>query len=174
MSEADAELVERSLGGDRLAFAALVEVHLPRARALALAILNGDAGGADDAVQEAFLRAWSRLDQLGDPAGFAAWLAQIVRRQALDQLRRRVRERQRPLGAIDPPAPTETEEDARQEALRAALARLKPEQREILALRYQAGLGYEAIAGTLGLSAANVEKRLYRARQALLALLGPG
>lgn len=171
MSEADAELVERSLAGDRQAFAALVEAHLARMRAIALAVLAGDDAAADDATQEAFLRAWARLDQLGEPAGFAAWLAQIVRRQAIDQLRRRGRERLRPLPPDDLPAAETDDADRRQEQVQAALARLRPEWREILALRYQADLGYEAIADTLGLSVANVEKRLYRARQALLARL---
>ena len=53
----------------------------------------------------------------------------------------------------------------------AGLARLTPAQREIIALKYEAGLDYLQIAETLGISVANVEKRLYRARQALLTHL---
>lgn len=171
MSDGDADLVQRALTGERHAFAALVEVHLPRARAIARAVL-GDHAAADDAVQEAFLRAWERLGQLAEPGGFAAWLGQIVRREALDRLRRADRQRERPLPASDPPAKAPEPEDPRLERLRAALGQLTVEQREILALRYEAALGYEEIATTLGLSLANVEKRLYRARQALIKLMG--
>jgi RNA polymerase sigma-70 factor (ECF subfamily) len=173
MSDGDAALVRRTLEGDRQAFSVLVGLHLPRARAIARAVLE-DHAEADDAVQTAFLRAWERLGQLADAEGFAAWLGQIVRREAIDRLRRRERLGERPLPPSDPPAPLASEDDPRLERLRAALARLGAGQREILALRYEAGLGYEDIAATLGLSLANVEKRLYRARQALLELMEGG
>jgi RNA polymerase sigma factor (sigma-70 family) len=55
--------------------------------------------------------------------------------------------------------------------LRTALSKISRQYREILALKYEANLNYDQIAETLGLSQANVEKRLYRARQALLALM---
>jgi RNA polymerase sigma factor (sigma-70 family) len=57
------------------------------------------------------------------------------------------------------------------ERLRSALVRISPQYREVLALKYEAGLDYDKIAEVLGLSVSNVEKRLYRARQALFVLM---
>ena len=62
-------------------------------------------------------------------------------------------------------------ENPQLDRLRGALDRLAPQYREILMLKYEANLDYDHIADSLGISVSNVEKRLYRARQALVALL---
>jgi RNA polymerase sigma-70 factor (ECF subfamily) len=171
MSEIDAALVQRVLAGDRAAFEALVSAHLTRARAVARAVLGNDPA-VDDVVQEAFLHAYDRLGQLGDPAIFPSWLHTIVRNEAVTWLRRHARRRTVNLDQADLTGGVELPpEDAKLERLRAALAKLPAPYREILALKYEAGLNYEQIADSLDLSVANVEKRLYRARQALLQLL---
>jgi len=173
MSESDAALVERALAGDRAAFEALVAEHLPRLRAIAVSIVH-QPSAADDVVQEAFIRAWTRLGQLTDPKGFAAWVARIARNEAISALRRGHNQRTVSIAAAETLAPAPmAEADPRLVALRVALATLKAEYREILALRYDAGLDYTAMALTLDISTTNVEKRLYRARQALLAAMGP-
>lgn len=169
MSEVDADLVRRTLAGDRSAFEALVTAHLPRAQALARALV-GEHQAVDDIVQEAFLRAYDRLGQLADPSGFAAWVAAIVRNEGYGWLRKQARRRNVGLDAAPPTRPAESEDPAL-DRLRAALVRLPADYREILALKYEAGCDYETIADTLGTSVANVEKRLYRARQALIRLL---
>jgi RNA polymerase sigma-70 factor (ECF subfamily) len=180
MAEFEAELVRRTLAGDRGAFSALVEAHLPRAKAIARTVL-GDDVAVDDAVQQAFLRAYEKLGQLSDPATFPGWIATIVRNEAVTWLRQstRLKPLERISGDSAPSAsPPSSDGDEEREAaarravlLRQALARLTPAYREILALRYEADLDYPRIAATLGLTEANVEKRLYRARQALLAAL---
>ena len=171
MSSEDAELVLRTLAGERAAFEVLVAAHLRRAQALARAIVR-DHAAVDDVVQEAFIRAYQQLGTLGTPAYFPSWLGSIVRNEAVNWLRRNARQ-SRPLdGAETPIAPEAEEPDPRLAALAAALARLSPAYREIIALKYEANLDYQQIAETLGTSVANVEKRLYRARQALLDHLG--
>lgn len=171
MSEADAELVRRALDGDRSAFEALVSAHVLRARAVARGVL-GDDLAVDDAVQESFMRAYNHLGQLGEPATFPAWLCTIVRNEAVTWLRRNARVR-----TVDDellkeiPQREPDGENPLLERLRTSLVRIPPQYREILALKYEAGLDYDRIAESLGISAANVEKRLYRARQALLALM---
>jgi RNA polymerase sigma-70 factor (ECF subfamily) len=171
MAETDGVLVRRVLEGDRGAFEALVVTHLMRARAVARSVL-GDDPAVDDAVQEAFLRAYDHLGQLGEPATFPAWLCTIVRNEAVTWLRRNARVRVVAIEhAGDQPHVEAQGENPRLERLRAALAKIPPQYREILALKYEAGLDYERIAESLGLSVANVEKRLYRARQALLVLM---
>ena len=169
MSADDAILVARTLAGDRAAFEALVATHLRRAQALARVVVR-DATAVDDVVQESFIRAYDRLGSLSEPAHFPTWLGTIVRNEGVTWLRRHAR-RGQSLESVDlvaPEAPVDPEADARLLRLRTAITGLSPAYREILALKYEADLDYQQIAETLGLSIANVEKKLYRARQALL------
>ena len=171
MSHQDADLVERTLRGERAAFEVLVASHLRRAQALARAVVR-EPHAVDDVVQEAFLRAYRQLGTLTVPAHFPSWLGAIVRNEAVTWLRRNARGHLdltgQTLVATETVAP-----DPRLEALSAALSQLPPAYREILALKYDAGLDYHAIAETLAISVANVEKKLYRARQALLERMKP-
>lgn len=82
----DTSLVALARAGDRSAFGQLLEQHLPAARRLALAAV-GQPSDADEAVQEASVAAWQRLDALQDPAAFRSWFLRIVWRKALDRRR---------------------------------------------------------------------------------------
>jgi len=77
-------LVVLARTGDRAAFGRLIEEHLGPARRLALAAV-GQAMDADEAVQEAAVAAWLRLDALHEPAAFRGWFMRIVWRKALDR-----------------------------------------------------------------------------------------
>jgi RNA polymerase sigma-70 factor (ECF subfamily) len=79
-------LVTLARGGDRVAFGRLIEDHLPAARRVALAAV-GQPSDADEAVQDASVAAWTRLDALQDPAAFRGWFMRIVWRKALDRRR---------------------------------------------------------------------------------------
>lgn len=79
-------LVALARGGDRLAFGRLIEDHLPAARRVALAAV-GQPSDADEAVQDASVAAWKRIDALHDPAAFRGWFMRIVWRKALDRRR---------------------------------------------------------------------------------------
>jgi len=79
-------LVGLARGGDRTAFGRLIEGHLTAARRLALAAV-GQPSDADEAVQEASVVAWRKLDSLQDPGAFRAWFMRIVWRKALDRRR---------------------------------------------------------------------------------------
>lgn len=166
MSADDAILVARTLAGDRTAFEALVATHLRRAQALARVIVR-DASSVDDVVQESFIRAYDRLGSLSEPAHFPTWLGTIVRNEAVSWLRRHAR-RGQSLENQQIAAPEPHDVDPRLLRLQDAMTHLSPAYRDIIALKYEADLDYQQIAETLGLSVANVEKRLYRARQALL------
>lgn len=179
MSEADAILVHRVLADDPGAFDALMAAHMERVRAIAGSVIH-DPAGIDDVVQETFIRAYRRLGQLADARSFPAWVARIARNEAISWYRRHKRraavalDRLAELGDPHDADRDEAERAAEAERLarfQAALARLRPAYREILALKYEAGLSYEAIAETLDTSVGNVEKKLYRARQRLLALM---
>lgn len=81
-----ARLVTLAKTGDRVAFGRLIEQHLPAARRVALAAV-GQPSDADEAVQEASVAAWQRLDGLHDPGAFRSWFMRIVWRKALDRRR---------------------------------------------------------------------------------------
>ena len=80
------QLVALARTGDRAAFGRLIEDHLGPARRLALAAV-GHPTDADEAVQEASVAAWKRLDGLNDPAAFRGWFMRIVWRKAIDRRR---------------------------------------------------------------------------------------
>ena len=79
-------LVALARTGDRAAFGRLLEDHLTAARRVALAAV-GQPMDADEAVQEASVAAWTRLDALHDPAAFRGWFMRIVWRKAIDRRR---------------------------------------------------------------------------------------
>jgi RNA polymerase sigma-70 factor, ECF subfamily len=79
-------LVALARTGDRAAFGQLIEDHLSAARRVALAAV-GQPSDADEAVQEASVAAWTRLDALQEPAAFRGWFMRIVWRKAIDRRR---------------------------------------------------------------------------------------
>ena len=79
-------LVTLARTGDRAAFGGLIARHLTAARRVALAAV-GQGSDADEAVQEAALAAWRRLDALQDPNAFRGWFLRIVWRKAIDRRR---------------------------------------------------------------------------------------
>ena len=79
-------LVALARTGDRGAFGRLIEGHLTAARRVAQAAV-GQPSDADEAVQEASVAAWRRLDGLNDPAAFRGWFLRIVWRKAIDRRR---------------------------------------------------------------------------------------
>ncbi len=170
MAEVDAELVQRVYAGERAAYEALVVRHYQRAVAVAHSVLGQDAA-VEDVVQNAFVRAYEKLGSLSEPAAYPAWLLRIVRNEALGWIRRN-KHKFVQLDTEATAARTEGEKeeppDERVLQMRRALEKLKTSYREILSLKYESGLSYEDLADSLGISVANVEKRLYRARQALI------
>jgi RNA polymerase sigma-70 factor (ECF subfamily) len=77
------ELVAAARTGDVMAYAALIRATQPMSLAVALQVLR-DPASAEDAVQQAYLRAFRRLRHLEDPAAFAGWLRRIVITVALN------------------------------------------------------------------------------------------
>jgi RNA polymerase sigma-70 factor (ECF subfamily) len=88
VAASDAELVERARGGDRAAAEELYRRHVAAALRLAMFLLRRRAD-AEDAVQDAFVSALTKLARLRDPAAFGGWLARIVTNSARGRLRRR-------------------------------------------------------------------------------------
>mgnify|MGYP002623510194 CR=1 FL=1 len=168
------ELIGRAVHGDAGAIDALVAAHRPRARRTALGIL-GDPDAAEDVAQEAMIRLQGALAGFRGEAELGTWLHRIVLNLTYDHLRRQRRERAGvPLASVgnraDPraPDPHAAVDGARaRAALRAALARLPDDQREVLSLRFLTGLSYAEIARVTGVAEGTVASRIYRALQRL-------
>jgi RNA polymerase sigma-70 factor (ECF subfamily) len=161
-------LVERARRGDHDAFAELAGAAITRLDAAARMTLR-DPELARDAVQEALIRAWRDLPGLRDPDRFDAWLHRLTVHACLDLARRR---RRRPieveLGPRDFSAPLDTLSDlALRDELDRAMARLEPEHRAVLVLRYYVGLSLPEAARSLGIPLGTAKSRLHRAIAAL-------
>jgi len=178
--DAEEELVRRSRSGDRLAFARLVEEHQTVARRVATAVV-GSGGDADDVVQEAFMRAYTRLAQFEEGRRFRPWLLAIVANEARNRRRaagRRAAVTLRLAGRADarvddPAADPERAQEAAElrGRLAAAVAALPDRDREVVALRYFAELTEAESAEALGCPVGTVKSRLSRALVRLRGVL---
>lgn len=174
-SRSDAELVIAARLGDRSAFDVLVCRYWAGAVNVVYR-LCGNAHLAEEAAQEAFLRAWQRLKSYRTDRPFRSWLYRIAVNLALDALRR-----EREVLNVETLS-LASEEDGPEAALaqnqqiervRQAVLALPPAARAVLVLREYEGLTYEEIAETLDIPAGTVMSRLNYARQKLRQILAP-
>jgi RNA polymerase sigma-70 factor (ECF subfamily) len=171
----DAELVRRTTRGDLGAFERLVDRHRPVVVRVAARIVGSDE--AEDVSQDAFLRAFHRLDRFRGDAPFRSWLLRITHNAALDHLGRRRPEPVDPEtldtaehSAARPPA-ERLEVRERIERLERKLHGLSPQHRVVLVLRDAEGLSYEEIADITDAPLGSVKGRLHRARQEFVEML---
>lgn len=174
----DRELVDRAQGGDLAAFEQLVERHRDVVHRVARRVVGRH--DADDVSQDAFLRAFHRLERFRGEGTFRSWLLQITYNTALNAAERSRRE---PAEASEDLAETNpaTEPDRvpaerlerreRRERLEMKLGALRPAHRSVLVLRDVEGLSYEEIAQLTEMPLGSVKGRLHRARAELIDLL---
>jgi RNA polymerase sigma-70 factor (ECF subfamily) len=149
----------------------LAEPLLGRTAAYAYSLL-GSREDAEDALQEALLKAHRGLARYDRSRGFKAWWFAIVRNCCRDIQRSRAR---RPptiaVDAADLPAGDQSawEESERSDLLRSAMGQLSPAHREIIQLRYFGDCSYQEIATALAIPVGTVMSRLHAARRALAA-----
>jgi RNA polymerase sigma-70 factor (ECF subfamily) len=125
-----------------------------------------DRSAAEEVTATAFERAFRKQRSFNPRRGSQrAWLFGIARNAALDELRRRKRIAEMADEPPDEAAAPEGEAEAaeRRETVRAALAALEPRDRELIALKFHAGLDNAEIAKVLGISASNAGTRVHRA-----------
>ena len=174
-----------ALGGSERAFRSLVERYQRGVLSLIVRIV-GNREDAEDVAQETFVKAFTRLDTFDPTYKFSNWLFKIAHNTALDALRKR--------GAIpsvvevggegegDDPwvRVADTRAQAPDEAaamaefrgdVEEALARLRPEFREVVVLRHLEGRAYEDIAQIMDLPLGTVKTFLFRARRELAGML---
>ena len=138
-----------------------------------VASLLSDRSAAEDVTAQAFERAYRKRRSYRPSRGTAeAWLFGIARNAALDELRRRKRRASLEADPEDPaaaPLPDQADRAVRRETVRAALARLSGAERDLIALKFAAGLSNGEIARVLGTSESSAGNRLHRTMTKLRA-----
>jgi RNA polymerase sigma-70 factor, ECF subfamily len=171
----DQELVIRALDGDQDSFAILVERHQQAVYNLTYRMLR-NAREAEDAAQEAFLRAYQHLKRYDASRSFKTWLMSIASNHCIDRIRKRrltwlsIDEPLPPHPALNSNAPApEAAAVASEasEAMQELLDELAPDYRAAVILRYWYDLSYTEIAESLDTTESAIKSRLYRARQML-------
>ena len=168
--------------GDGEAFARLFEQNRDKLLALAYRLTSSSAD-AEDVVQDAFVSSWRHHDQFQGASRPSTWLYRVTFNAALMRLRTRRRKGADSLDALGSGvaealvqrAASDDGVDAeelleardRREAVREALTRLKPQDQELMRLRYGDDLDTDDVAALTGMSASAVKTRLHRARHAL-------
>jgi len=165
------------VGGDRDAFVAILRHHDSRLRALASRLLGGGRDRMDDALQDAYLRAYQALPNFRHDADIGTWLHRITYNTCVDHLRRSGRQ----------PEPVDTREGAWEgrmavrgpeagvaaaDTARRALAGLTPEQRATVLLVDGEGFDNQSAAAILGVAVGTVASRLSRARAEIRRAIG--
>jgi len=179
----DARLVEQALAGSQDAYRALVERH-SRAVLTLVTRLVRDQGVAEELSQDAFVKAFGALRSFDSSYKFSNWILRIAHNVAIDHLRKA----RPPIVSIDDEVSGRETADALADArepsafdravrrdfkddLEAALAKLRPEFRRLVVMRYLEDLSYEDISEVVGLPLGTVKSHLHRARAALGRLL---
>ena len=161
--------------GDTTAFGRLVEAYQNPVYNLAYRML-GNGPEAEDAAQEAFIRAYRYLDSYDPSRPFSTWLFSIASHYCIDQLRRRridwlplkeeLAEPVRLASASPNPEAVVTARD-REAWVQNLMGTLSPTDRAAMTLHYWYDCPYDEIADVLDLTVSAVKSRLYRARRAL-------
>jgi RNA polymerase sigma-70 factor (ECF subfamily) len=168
--------LEEARRGEREAFGRLITAYQSPVFNLAYRML-GNADEAEQAAQEAFIRAWTRLDSYDSAHKFSTWLLTITSNYCIDQLRKRRAQ----LLSIEGPLPahpalmSETTDgpeahvyqNEQQEVVQRLLDTLPEDYREAVVLRYWHDLSYDEIADVMGTTVSAIKSRLFRARRQL-------
>ncbi len=175
MDETEQIWVQRAIKGDQTAFAQLVEAYQNPVYNLAYRML-GNSVEADDAAQETFIRAYTRLYTYDPTRKFSSWLLAIASHYCIDVLRRR-RINWASLEDLPPMldlAMPHTEQPEQQmiaaqnsDQVQRLIGILEPDYRVPLILHYWYDMSYQEIAETMGVTESAIKTRLHRARNKL-------
>ncbi|MDT8342273.1 MAG: RNA polymerase sigma factor [Longimicrobiales bacterium] len=171
----EAELIDPAGRGDMRASRILYDRHVDRVFHLAYR-MAGEEDLARDITQEAFFRAFSRLDQFRGKAAFSTWLHRVTASVALNEFRRRDRhrKRERDLATVGqlPGPPASVSDPLLRERVRAAVDALPEIYRTVFILHDVEGYDHGEIAHVLEVATGTSKARLSRARTKLRAALG--
>ena len=178
----ESHLVDRARNGDVAAYEALMRMYQDIATRTAY-VITGESADAQDAVQEAFIKAYYALGRFRPGSPFRPWLLRIVANEAIN--RRRSARRQmnlairamavedRPPGDAGPSPEGAALADEAQRELVAAMGRLRPEDRLVIAYRYWMDMSESEMSEALGCARGTVKSRLSRAMRRLRHQMEP-
>ncbi|KAA3664321.1 MAG: hypothetical protein DWQ04_06345 [Chloroflexi bacterium] len=168
--------LEQAREGDKEAFGKIIQAYQSPVYNLAYRMLN-NSGEAEEAAQEAFIRAYTRLDSYNPNHKFSTWLLSITSNYCIDQIRKR---RAILLSIDEPLAPhpalmsdrrkgpeAKTLEGEQQDMVQTLLQELPADYRQAVVLRYWHELSYEEIAEMMDTTVSAIKSRLFRARKQL-------
>lgn len=172
--------LEEARQGDKAAFGKLIEAYQGPVYNLAYRMLN-NSREAEEAAQEAFIRAWTRLESYNPKHKFSTWMLSITSNYCIDLIRKR----RAVLLSIDEPLPSHpslmSEKESgpegqaiaadRETTVQTLLQELPEEYRQAVVLRYWYEHSYEEIAEIMQTSVSAIKSRLFRARR-LMAKAG--
>lgn len=172
-----AEIIERAQRGDAAAFSEIIERFQVSVYNLCYRMLSHNAGDAEDAAQEVFLKVWKNIGRFDANRTFSTWVLSIATNHCIDLIRKKrvsTIEIDETLEEILPDSiATPKQELAQKERsglIRRILDGLSETDRAIVVLRYWDELPDREIAAALGLSESAVKSRLFRARKQLIQI----
>jgi RNA polymerase sigma-70 factor (ECF subfamily) len=175
MGDQEQTWVEQALAGDAAAFSSLVEAYHRPVYNLAYRML-GNSVEAEDAAQESFIRAYTRLDTYDSSRKFSSWMLSIASHYCIDVLRRRRMtllsiEELPPMADVSMPRSAHPEHIVARTQLadqvQQLLGTLPEHYRTPVVLRYWYDMSYQEIAETMGVTESTIKTRLHRARAKL-------
>jgi RNA polymerase sigma-70 factor (ECF subfamily) len=170
MEASEREVYRAAIHGDREAFELIIRTQSRALFAIAYGILQ-NREEAEDAVQDALVKAWKSRWRVRDPKKFPAWLCMIARHRARDVFRKR---RAVPLSELPETADTETTDTTiLDRQLHSALAALPEVHRAAISLRYFEEMDYATIESRLGLTNGSLRGILGRALATMRKQLKP-
>jgi RNA polymerase sigma-70 factor (ECF subfamily) len=175
LSATETRWVEKAQAGDRLAFEQLYRSHCDRIYALCWRMCGGDRGLAEDMVQEAFVRAWSKLDLFRGDSKFGTWLHRLTVNVVLSDRRIRVKRLQVEREMVDDVERTLVGDRdvfaGLRKDLEAAIAGLPERARTVLVLYDIEGYRHKEIAQMTGMAVGSSKAQLHRARKLVREVL---
>jgi RNA polymerase sigma-70 factor (ECF subfamily) len=171
----DLQLVDLARGGDVHAFEQLYKRHRDRVYGLVWRLCGGDAALAEDLLQEAFVRAWQKLDSFRGESRFFTWLHRLSANVALSDRRSRLRRARH-----ESPMEEQAERTAigardvsagKRADLEQAIAQLPERARAVLVLHDVEGYGHAEIGQMTGMAEGSSKAQLHRARKLVRQIL---
>ena len=174
----DRELVRLALAGDDVAFEYLFDRYREAILRLFVQRLGG-TDGADDLLQETFIKVYINLHRYRPDYTFGQWVYTIARNTFIDFVRKRQEELPIDERFASPPSPSPTPEESfinRQQRtqLEHDLEQLSPRYRQLIRMRFFDEYSYEEIATKLGLPLGTVKTQIHRAREQMCRLITRG
>jgi len=166
----DPELVKACRNGEESAYAELVRRHQDSVFGLAVSMTR-NREDAEDMAQEAFIRAYSKLDQYNPDYAFRSWILSICSNRTKNLFRSRIHRRKVEEKHLNEEEVIQDALEPDFQAVEEALGTLPPKLGAPLRLKYMEGLSYDEISTVLGIGVSAAKMRVMRARKQLLEVM---